>query len=438
MSETTTSAPLPGEKLGHLEAALHAERLAPGSLGVVMARAGVGKTACLVQIGLDRLLNDQAVFHVAFGQTVEHVRSWYDALFADRAHATGMADAAAVGAALGSRRVIAAYADRDLVGDRVEKALAVFQTHMSFQPRVLLVDGFEWEQGTLVRNAAELGALKALARRRGAVLWMTAQTRREVTGSHPSELCAPCEAYGELVDVAVYLEPHGERVDVRVLKDVDGHAPRNGSLMSLHTDTMRLVSGDGAATGPRQRLQPAEYTLLSGGAPGAESEFGACAERWGLREINFTFAGRGMERQRGVQILSEPDLLLGDVSSAYLRQQMHRTYPDTASFRKVLQLIWHEVSTAGEVFVVGLIQPDGTVRGGTGWAAELAKHWGKPVFVFDQERRSWFRWDGDDWVSCAPPTVDRRRFCGTGTRFLTEAGRAAIGELFERSFARRR
>ena len=99
-----------------------------------------------------------------------------------------------------------------------------------------------------------------------------------------------------------------------------------------------------------------------------------------------------------------------------------------------MQLIWHEVNTAGEIFVVGLIQPDKTVRGGTGWAAELAKHWSKPVFVYDQERKAWFSWSGEDWTSCAAPTITRHRFCGTGTRFLSDDGKAAIRSLFERSF----
>ena len=55
-----------------LEKSIHGG-LGKGNLGVVMARAGVGKTACLVQIALDDLLRGRDVLHVALGQTVEHV-----------------------------------------------------------------------------------------------------------------------------------------------------------------------------------------------------------------------------------------------------------------------------------------------------------------------------------------------------------------------------
>jgi hypothetical protein len=44
--------------------------------------------------------------------------------------------------------------------------------------------------------------------------------------------------------------------------------------------------------------------LFSGGAPGAEAAFGACAERYGIEEVNFTFAGHKIERQRGVRVLT--------------------------------------------------------------------------------------------------------------------------------------
>ena len=49
-------------------------------------------------------------------------------------------------------------------------------------------------------------------------------------------------------------------------------------------------------------MNPSDCILFSGGAPGAESEFGACAERHGIEEVNFTFEGHPIVRHRGVQI----------------------------------------------------------------------------------------------------------------------------------------
>jgi hypothetical protein len=38
-------------------------------------------------------------------------------------------------------------------------------------------------------------------------------------------------------------------------------------------------------------MNPQDCILFSGGAAGAEAEFGACAERHGVEEVNFTFEG---------------------------------------------------------------------------------------------------------------------------------------------------
>jgi predicted ATP-dependent serine protease len=55
--------------------------LGKGNLGVLMARAGVGKTTFLVQLGLQYLLQKKSVLHVSLVQSVEQVQARYDALF---------------------------------------------------------------------------------------------------------------------------------------------------------------------------------------------------------------------------------------------------------------------------------------------------------------------------------------------------------------------
>jgi hypothetical protein len=80
------------------------------------------------------------------------------------------------------------------------------------------------------------------------------------------------------------------------------------------------------------------------------------------------------------------------------------------------------------------VQEDGTVRGGTGWGAELARIWNKPLFVYDQAKRSWFRWSGEAWELAPHPSIASEVFAGIGTQHLTEDGQAAIEGLFRRTF----
>ena len=50
----------------------------PGHLALILARAGVGKTAFLVDLGIDALLAGQKVLHVSLEQTIDKVRDWSD------------------------------------------------------------------------------------------------------------------------------------------------------------------------------------------------------------------------------------------------------------------------------------------------------------------------------------------------------------------------
>lgn len=182
-------------------------------------------------------------------------------------------------------------------------------------------------------------------------------------------------------------------------------------------------------------MNPEECVLFSGAAQGAESEFGAAAERFGIDEVNFTFDGHKDIRKRGIRVLTHEELQHGDVSLAYVSKLMHRRYRDTPLFKKVLQSIFHQVNNGQEIYVVGTLQEDDTVKGGTGWGAEFAKLCNKPLYVFDQSRDGWFHWAGEAWEENAGPVITHPHFTGTGTRFIEPNGRDAIAGLFQRSFA---
>jgi hypothetical protein len=185
-------------------------------------------------------------------------------------------------------------------------------------------------------------------------------------------------------------------------------------------------------------MNPGDAILFSGGAPGAESAFGACAERHGIEEVNFTFEGHRIDRHRGVRVLNHEELQAGDVSLAYVSKLMHRRYTDSPTLRKVLQTMWYQVNNGQEIYVIGTILDDGTVRGGTGWGAEFAKLCNKPLHVFDQEKNSWYIWIGEAWKQLSAtdgPLITHMHFTGTGTRRIQANGKRAIEDLLSRSFA---
>ncbi|MCA1563415.1 MAG: hypothetical protein LC804_25235 [Acidobacteria bacterium] len=182
-------------------------------------------------------------------------------------------------------------------------------------------------------------------------------------------------------------------------------------------------------------MTKSDFILFSGGAPGAEAEFGACAERHGIEEVNFTFDGHTIVRTRGVRVLNHEELQAGDVSLEYVSGLMHRRCSDSPTLRKILQTLWYQINSGQEIYVIGAILGDGTVRGGTGWGAEFAKLCNKPLFVFDQEKDGWFEWRATTWKACGEtPRITHPHFTGSGTRSVAQNGKRAIEDLFTTSF----
>lgn len=181
-------------------------------------------------------------------------------------------------------------------------------------------------------------------------------------------------------------------------------------------------------------LRKEQCTLYSGGLKGAECAFGEAAEKWGIKEVNFTFAGRTPDRRKHLVVLSDDDLRRGDISMELAAKMMNRTYYKADNIRKVLQTIFHMVNKGHQVFAVGVILEDNTVKGGTGWAVELAKLFNRPVSVYDQQKDAWFTWGHGEWQQDSPK-IEHATIVGSGTRELTDNGRAAIDKLFADAFA---
>lgn len=409
--------------------------LGRGNVGIVASAPGMGKTPLLVQIALDDLLRDRKVLHVTHEHTVDHVRTHYTELFHDLCSTTDLSDPDAVMLDIERNRMIFSLMRQENAPasqrggaspiQRILDVLKFTRQTAQFSPQVIIIEGFDLAAAT----GEAIKELRALATELEAELWISANTN----GVASASLQAPLDRIAASVDVIVFLEAEKDIVRLRLVKD---HENPNIQELHLRLDlpTMRVMDEDVAPVTVRPR-NPSKFRLVSGGSRGAEAEFGECAERWGLREVNYSFEGhKVLVRQRGVIVLTETELNRGDFSLVYASKRLNRQLTDIPLVRNVLKTIWHQITNASEVFAVGKILDDNTVRGGTGWGVELARLWKKPLFVFDQERKSWFRWSGRAWEMTQPPEISAESFAGVGTQSLTEEGRRAIAELFMRSF----
>ena len=412
--------------------------LGRGNIGVIVARPGVGKTALLVQIALDDLLRDRKVLHISHEHAVDHMRAYYDEIFHDLAMVMKLDEPESVRVDIEKNRLIYSHMPErndppSIRGgsssiQKILKTVDFARQFAHFEPDVIILDAFDFVNA----RPEAMDELSNLARERNVELWIAATV--DIRKAPTSGLPEPLEKFQQKLSVVVFLEPERDIVRLRLLKDHD-----NTALTDLHLrldpHTMRVIDEDVRPASDRPR-NARRFKMISGGCKGAEAAFGACAERWGMAEVNYTFNGqRFLERNRGVIELTDGQLVKGDFSLVYVSKRLNRVLSEIPLVRSILQTIWYQVNAASQVFVVGAIMDDGTVRGGTGWGAELARLWKKPLWVFDQQKHGWFRWSGKSWELASPaPVIASESFAGLGTQNLTDEGRQAIEDLFLRSF----
>jgi hypothetical protein len=382
--------------------------LDPGELAVLVARRGVGKSAVLAHLATDLLQAGACVLHVALGDDVTHVRLRYDEAWRQR---TGNARAESD---VERRRMVLSYTERSFDPTHLAAQVRMLVDVAGFHPALIVIDGLD------VSSLDQHGpAIVALLAERGLSGWLGVST---------NELHAPEPAWSKAVVELVATE---QGVGLRV------HASATRVMLAWTPEmpNTRAVGAAGVVMSESEEVRPvaAECTLYSGGAAGSEAAFGEAAARHGLREVHFTFDGHKQARTEGAKNLSAQELEAGDVSLVYVSRRLHRTYNEHGLIRKILQTLWHMVSRSQQIFVIGAIQEDGTVVGGTGWSVELARMWRKELWVYDQERSGWFLWDGQAWQP-GTASITSHQICGTGTRYLEPNGQAAIDDLFARAF----
>jgi hypothetical protein len=215
----------------------------PGKLALVMSRAGVGKTALLVGIGIDALLSGQKVLHVALDRSVDKIRNWYDAVLTEMLRREKkLQHWPAVQLDVERRRHIHTYVGRSFSIERLRSATTLLRDAMEFEPNVIIVDRLDLE-GDI--DPATVAGLREVAAATGAELWLACRTHRDGPQGEPGHLPPPADRFEDSVDLAFRLDPQDAKIRLRVLKDNEQMVDEDLNIL-LDPQTLLLTTGVGA------------------------------------------------------------------------------------------------------------------------------------------------------------------------------------------------
>ena len=190
------------------------QALCDGEFGAVLARAGVGKTAFLVQVALNSLLRDNNVLHVSLNDPVNKVVLWYKEVLADITRQYNIGQTDALWEAILPHRFVMTFKVEGFSVPKLEERLNDLTQQGIFVPKMILVDGFPFDASA--RDS--LLSLKELAKSNKMHAWFTMRTHREDPLSQGA-IPPPLLQVADLFELAVQLQPEEDKIHVRTVKE---------------------------------------------------------------------------------------------------------------------------------------------------------------------------------------------------------------------------
>jgi hypothetical protein len=206
-----------------------------GHIGVVASRKGVGKTACLTHIAVDKLFQDRKVVHVSFSVSVDHIVSWYEDIFREIAKKRNLENAVDVHDEIIKNRVIMNFNQEKVSMDQVLKSLEALISDGQFHAETVIFDGYDIGEGT----SADLDEIRAFAERLQLEIWFSLSLRdREEGVFNEKNIPRAVEGLVDKLDVIVNLRHGGDYVHLEVAKN---HELLETRELSLRLDPKTLL-----------------------------------------------------------------------------------------------------------------------------------------------------------------------------------------------------
>lgn len=209
----------------------------PYRMGLVIARRGTGKTALLVQVALDSLLRGNRVLHLSIGQSLDRAKAWYEDLFQELSRTYRLDHVGEVHDEIARRRLIMTFQASGFSFPKMEERLNDLVFQDIFRPDCMVVDGFDFERA----GRDQVQELLELTRAMSLHTWFSAVRHRENPRVSALGVPAPCDAFEDLFDTILLLDPEEKGNTLRMLKSEIAGSPAGRRELTVDPTTF-LVS----------------------------------------------------------------------------------------------------------------------------------------------------------------------------------------------------
>ena len=207
-------------------------------VGLVMARAGLGKTAILVQIAMDSMLRDNKVLHVAIDEDLDKTSTWYTDILALMDQEKKVANFQEVVDEIMQNRMIMTFNENSFDTAKLGERMEDLAQQGIFKADCLVIDGFDF---TAKDSAAALGGLKVFMETSDLkMIWFSAVSHRDDDRVSANGVPAPCHEVDDAFDTVLLISPEDNGMKLKTLKCSEACSVDAGKALILDPATMLI------------------------------------------------------------------------------------------------------------------------------------------------------------------------------------------------------
>ncbi|MDR3630996.1 MAG: hypothetical protein P4L42_11725 [Desulfocapsaceae bacterium] len=207
------------------------------SMGLVMSRAGTGKTAILVQIALDSMLRGNKVLHVSIGESIDKARSWYNDILSLLTKGKKIENIHEVISEILRNRMIMTFKETSFSPIKLEERLDDIVKQNIYKPECLIIDGYDFNES----SRDDLISLRKFMKEQGLkMVWFSAVSHREDNRVSADGVPAPCHEVDDLFETVLIIKPDNQNILLDIVKCASC-AVRAGMTLALDPSTMLIM-----------------------------------------------------------------------------------------------------------------------------------------------------------------------------------------------------
>jgi hypothetical protein len=179
--------------------------------GAVIAKAGVGKTAFLVQLAISALIQEKKVLHISVQDLVDKVNLWYVELFQNITKPFDSEHTKNLWNELLTRRFIMTFEGESFEFGKLQHRIAELKSQNIFAPNLIILDGLSYNKPQYNELAEFIEFIKSNA----ISLWFCVRTTISFETDPENLLKYLGEEFVSLFDTFILMIPEKSKIQVK-------------------------------------------------------------------------------------------------------------------------------------------------------------------------------------------------------------------------------